>query len=134
MQRTAQCSCGAVQVQTEGQPGGVVACHCLECQRRTGSVFGVGAYYAESQVRILGTTREYSRATDSGGRFVTYFCPVCGSTVFWRADKVPGSIGVAVGAFADPAFPAPIRSVWEQSMHAWVEPLPGQHHPRGRGT
>jgi hypothetical protein len=134
VQRTARCSCRAVQVEAEGEPGGVVACHCLECQRRTGSVFGVGAYYAEAQVRIRGATKEYSRPTDSGSSFVTHFCLACGSTVFWRAGKIPGTIGIAVGAFGDPTFPAPIRSVWEQSMHGWVQAAPGQHHPRGRGT
>lgn len=30
-------------------------------------------------------------------------------------------ITVAVGAIADPNFPAPIKSVFEQSKHAWVE-------------
>jgi hypothetical protein len=134
VQRTARCSCGAVQIEAQGDPGSVVACHCLECQRRTGSVFGVGAYYAEDKVSIRGATKEYSRPTDSGSSFVTHFCPECGSTVFWRAGKNPGFVGIAVGAFTDPAFPAPIRSVWEQSMHGWVQPPPGQRHARGRGT
>jgi hypothetical protein len=43
MTRTAHCSCGALRVVVSADPEAVVACHCGECQRRTGSVFGVGA-------------------------------------------------------------------------------------------
>ncbi|SPP94629.1 protein of unknown function [Bradyrhizobium vignae] len=39
----------------------------------------------------------------------------------WKADNLPDMIGIAVGAIADPDFPAPVRSVFEQSKHAWVE-------------
>jgi len=47
--------------------------------------------------------------------------------------KNPGLIGVVVGAFADPDFPPPVRSVWEQSKHQWVEvSAAAQHFPKGR--
>jgi hypothetical protein len=45
MTRTAHCCCGALRVEASADPDAVVACHCGECQRRTGSVFGVGAYF-----------------------------------------------------------------------------------------
>jgi hypothetical protein len=63
--RIAYCCCGALRVETEGEPSFVIACHCRESQRRTGAPF-------------------------------------------------------AVGAFADPSFPAPVRSVWEEVRHPWV--------------
>ena len=131
--RTARCSCGAVRIEARGEPSAVVACHCIECQRRTGAPFGVGAYYAEGDVKIEGATSEYSRATTSGASFVSHFCPTCGSTVLWYANLRPGFVGVAVGAFGDPQFPAPVRSVWEQSMHEWVQiDSAQQHFPQAR--
>ena len=116
----AQCSCGAVSLALPGPSSLVVACHCIECQRRTGSPFGVGAYYAADAVTISGTATEYVRDGNSGGKFRSYFCANCGSTVYWTADKLPAMIGVAVGAIADPDFRAPDRSVFEQSKHHWV--------------
>jgi len=117
----------------EGEPSAVVACHCIECQRRTGSVLGVGAYFPAERLTLSGETKQFARPTDSGQPFVTHFCPNCGTSVYWRADKLPGLVGVAVGAFADPSFPLPERSVWEQSRHAWVEVPSAQHHfPKGR--
>jgi len=49
-----------------------------------------------------------------------HFCPTCGTNLFWELDRRPDSIGVAVGGFIDPSFPAPTRSVWEESRHRWV--------------
>ena len=50
-----------------------------------------------------------------------YFCTNCGSTVYWRAENLPTLIGVAVGVLADPNSPAPMRSIFEQSKHGWVQ-------------
>lgn len=133
MQRIAQCSCGAVTATVEGEPAAVVACHCIECQRRTGAVFGVGAYFPEERVTFAGETTQYARPTDSGESFIQHFCPNCGTTLFWRAGKLPGHVGIAVGAFADPSFPPPVRSVWEQSRHGWIEVSAADHHfPKAR--
>jgi len=117
----ARCSCGALALSLPGPSQLVVACHCLDCQRRTGAPFGVGAFYPIETVTISGTPKEYVRTAASGGKVRSYFCPDCGSTVYWQADNLPAMIGVAVGAIADPDFPAPVRSVFEQSKHAWVE-------------
>ena len=45
----------------------VVACHCLDCQRRTGAPFGVGAFYPVDVVAISGTRKEFTRDAASGG-------------------------------------------------------------------
>jgi hypothetical protein len=133
VKRTATCSCGALRVEVESEPLGVVACHCLACQRRTGSAFGVGAYYAEAEVRIAGESKTFVRPTDAGHEFTTHFCPACGTSLYWRSGKNPGLLGVAVGAFADPSFPAPARSVWECSEHPWTHlSAVEQHFPKGR--
>jgi hypothetical protein len=117
----ARCSCGAIALSLPGPTSLVAACHCVACQRRTGAPFGVGAFYPAEAVTISGTPKEFVRAAESGGKVRFYFCTDCGSTVYWKADNLPAMIGVAVGAIADPNFPAPIKSVFEQSKHGWVE-------------
>src|SRR5262245_7607374 len=130
----AECQCGHLSIELPGLTPAVVACHCRDCQRRSGSPFGVLAYYPTDQITIVGEAKRFERPTAGGNVFETFFCPNCGSTVYARAGKHPTLIGVAVGAVADPSFQAPVRSVWEQSMHHWVT-IPGevQHFPRGRG-
>ncbi|WP_167071855.1 GFA family protein [Sphingomonas vulcanisoli] len=132
----AECQCGQLSVvcsDTVPAPGPVV-CHCVACQRRTGSPFGVVAYYSADQIVATGEAKRFARSTDEGNRFEAYFCPNCGSTVYVKSGKHPTKIGIPIGAIADPSFPTPVRSVWEQTMHAWVT-MPGdvQHYPRGRG-
>jgi hypothetical protein len=116
----ARCSCGAVTLQLPGPSRLVAACHCIDCQRRTGAPFGVGAFYPADAVTISGTAKRFTRAAASGGKVHSYFCPNCGSTVYWKADNLPAMIGVAIGALADPDYPAPVRSVFERSKHPWV--------------
>jgi hypothetical protein len=70
---------------------------------------------------ISGNQKEFTRDAASGGKVHTYFCPHCGSTVYWKADNLPSLIGVAVGALAAPSCTAPVRSVFEQSKHYWVQ-------------
>lgn len=131
----AECQCGQFAIELPGPTPAVVACHCIYCQRRSGSPFGVLAYYAEAVLTITGEAKRYERPTATGGVFETYFCPECGSTVYARAAKHPAMIGVAVGALGDPNFQAPVRSVWEESKHRWVS-IPGdvEHFPQGRGS
>jgi hypothetical protein len=117
----ARCSCGALTLTLTGSSKLVVACHCLDCQRRSGAPFGVGAFYPVDAVAISGTPKEFTREAESGGTVRTYFCPNCGSTIYWKADNLPSLIGVAIGALADPKYPAPVRSIFEQSKHDWVQ-------------
>ena len=117
----ARCCCGAIRLSLPGPSRLVVACHCLDCQRRSGAPFSVGAFYPAEVVTISGAAKQFTRPAASGGKVHCHFCPNCGSTVYWKADNLPGFIGVAVGALADPEYPAPVRSVFEQSKHAWVQ-------------
>ena len=94
--RSAQCSCGAFRVEADGDPAAVVACHCRECQRRTGSVFGVGAYYPRELVRISGQSSLYVRDGAEGRKFRTHFCPTCGTSLYWDTDRHPALVGIAV--------------------------------------
>jgi hypothetical protein len=117
--RTASCACGQLRIEVRGEPRGVGVCHCLECQRRTGSVFAALASF-RAPWRVAGNATEYVRAGDAGARFRFRFCPVCGSTVFHTEEGADGSVGVSVGAFGDPAFPAPQVSVYDCRRHPWV--------------
>lgn len=121
----AQCVCGALRLMMREPTKIVAACHCLACQRRTGTSFSVNAFYATDPVEVSGTAREFIRVADSGRNVRMYFCPTCGSTVYWKPDAQPTMIGVAVGALADPNFPAPTLSIFERTKHHWVTLVEG---------
>ena len=131
--RTAQCACGRVEIVVENEPVRVVACHCDFCQKRTGSVFSVHAFFAEEQVvAITGETKSYNGLEvdgvgAAGGSVVdSHFCATCGSTVYWDLFLSDGDreVGVAVGNFVDPDFPMPAVEYSTRLRHRWVPPVP----------
>jgi hypothetical protein len=127
--RTASCSCGQLTLTTRSEPIRVSICHCLACQRRTGSVFGAQARFERSSVTISGESSQYVRVGDEGSRITFSFCPKCGATVHYAVEGYDKeNIAVPVGAFADPNFPVPAFSVYEERMHSWVGLPAGIEH------
>jgi hypothetical protein len=128
--RTASCSCGQLTAQVVGEPVRISICHCLACQRRTGSVFGEQARFPRENVTVSGASTAYVRVGDSGSRMKFHFCPTCGSTVYYELESVEGFLAIPVGAFADPDFPTPRVSVYEDRKHKWVvTPSEAEHIP-----
>jgi hypothetical protein len=119
--RRASCTCGQLSVVTHGEPAGVSVCHCLACQQRSGSVFATQARFLKSAVTVAGASTTYVRVGDGGSRATFHFCATCAGTVFFTSDARDDSIMIPVGAFADPHFPAPTFSVYEERMHDWVQ-------------
>jgi hypothetical protein len=120
MTRRATCHCEQLSIEVEGDPLRLSVCHCIACQKRTGSAFGVQARFPLERVRIEGKATEYVRTADSGNKITQSFCPTCGTTVFYRLEAVPGTVGIAIGAFGDPSFPSPKVSIYEMHKHPWV--------------
>jgi hypothetical protein len=118
--RQASCSCGQLTATCEGEPVRISMCHCLACQQRTGSVFSAQARWPREAVTLRGRSSAYVRTADSGNTLTFNFCPVCGSTVYYRLDHQPDVIAIPIGAFADPGFPAPRFSVYESRKHSWI--------------
>ena len=118
--RDAACSCGQLRLTAEGDPIRISMCHCLACQRRTGSAFGIQARFGADDVRVLGVHSDYVRISDDGEERTFHFCPDCGATVFYTLAAFPDVVAVPIGAFADPTFPPPWVSVYESRRHPWL--------------
>jgi hypothetical protein len=141
--REASCNCGQLRVTCKGpDPERISLCHCNLCQKQSGSVFAVQARFPREQVTIEGKSTawklplaeakltEYRNCASLGGGGTFHFCPVCGSTVWYTADADAARIGVKIGAFTDPTFPAPKISGFEEYQHPWamnVAALPMEH-------
>ncbi len=121
MTRRASCQCGQLSVECAGDPVRISVCHCLNCQQRSGSSFAAQARFPVGNVTITGVSHEWTRVSDEGKSATFHFCTKCGSTVYYTNEQMPDLIAVAVGAFADPHFPAPVYSVYEERKHRWVD-------------
>ena len=83
-------------------------------------MFAAQARWLDEQVALTGDYREWSRTADSGSISTYRFYPNCGSTVAYAGAGMPGLTAIAMGAFADPSFPPPNYSVYEERKHGWV--------------
>jgi hypothetical protein len=119
--RIATCRCGQLRAEASGEPVRISVCHCLDCQRRSGSAFAAQARFPLEQVRFEGAANQWVHVNDSGAETHFHFCPGCGGTVWYQGGGLPDLIAIPVGCFADPNFPSPNFSVWEVRKHAWLQ-------------
>ena len=75
-------------------------------------------------VTTSGRSTEFLRVGDEGTKATFRFCPECGATVYYTPEAFEDAVVIPVGAFADPQFPSPTVSVYEERMHSWVT-MPG---------
>lgn len=85
------------------------------------------ARFPTGRVEIRGPSTQYLRVAESGAQITFHFCPDCGSTVWYQINTAPDLVAVPVGGFADPQFPGPRVSVYEEHRHPWVS-LPEDIH------
>lgn len=125
-ERLARCACGQLQVAAVGDPLDVGVCSCQACQRRTGSVISPGTFWKDTQLTISGESRIFQRVGAETGLLARFhFCPTCGTTVYWGGGDLDGVLAVALGCFADPAFPKPMGAVYAQHRPPWLTLGPG---------
>jgi hypothetical protein len=84
------CSCGAVRYRLTSEPLFVHCCHCLDCQRQTGSAFVINALIELDRIELLGAAPEATAMpTDSGQPHDIYRCAACKVAVWSDCSKVP---------------------------------------------
>ncbi len=128
--RVATCRCGRLRAECADDPVRVSVCHCLECQRRTGSAFSAQARFAAASVSVSGKFRMFTRKADSGSTLSYQFCPNCGSTIAYQIDSFPDVVAVPIGAFEEAELPDPVYSVYERRKWPWASIVGGEveHH------
>ena len=130
--RAAACHCGQLRLDVTGDPFVVSICHCLACQRRTGSAFGMQAAFTAEAGRgdrsLQRLRADLGRGGQQGARLP--FLPRLRVAGLLTEPTEPDLIVVSVGSFADPSFPPPTESGYDSSRHQWVEA--SRHDPAVR--
>ena len=120
-EHSASCRCGQLRAFAEGDPVRVSVCHCLACQKRTGSVSRRrrgGPLNASGRRRVQGLDPYRRQRPDT----TYHFCPECGSTVYYGGGNFPELVAIPLGALDDPYIvDSPDYSVWERRKHDWVD-------------
>ena len=97
------CLCGNVRYTVIGHPKPTGVCHCRYCQLRTGSAFGVLAYFEPDKFRLdAGELTHYNFKSESDKNWDTYFCPTCGTTVYYNLESWGSLVGIDASTFDPP--------------------------------
>ncbi|MBI4184834.1 MAG: GFA family protein [Proteobacteria bacterium] len=119
------CLCGAVRFRIIGSPIMAGHCHCLSCQKLSGSGHAFHAMVGEEAFEVSGETRGFSWTADSGNTVTTSFCPTCGSPLFGRSSGYPGMVTFRVASLDDPSVVRPQMAVYAKRLQPWDHLDPG---------
>lgn len=115
------CACGAVRYRLESTPMIVHCCHCLDCQRQTGSAFALNALIEGDRVTLLsGAPEPVAVPTDSGRPHDIYRCPRC-QIALWSDYGRRGWLKfLRVGTLDQPSALSPGVHIYTRSKQPWV--------------
>ena len=92
-----ECLCGKVNYNCYTEPKAIFNCHCVDCRRATGSVFGTNLFVPEEEVKICGKLSSYTHKSDSGSTMTKMFCSNCGSLMFGRNSAKKNILSIRAG-------------------------------------
>ncbi|MFZ5439567.1 MAG: GFA family protein [Myxococcota bacterium] len=117
---TGGCSCGAVRYELTSAPMFVHCCHCLLCQRQTGSAFVINGLIETSRIRCSSTLSAISMPTESGRPHDIYRCPSCLVAVWSDYGRRPALRFVRLATLDAPHTFAPDVHIYTRSKVPWV--------------
>ena len=117
--RDGGCQCGEVRYRLEGEPIGLAVCHCTECQRQSGSAFGMSLVVPRDSFRLVsGELKTFTVLCDSGRKKNCAFCPSCGTRIYHRAiDPV---LSVKPGTPDDTSWLSLGTHYWTKRKQHWL--------------
>src|SRR5205814_3465818 len=81
--REGGCACGSIRYRLASDPLITHCCHCLNCQRQTGSAFVINLVIEPERVELLtGKPEPVDVPRDDGSTQRIYRCPQCQVAVF----------------------------------------------------
>jgi hypothetical protein len=120
MPREGGCSCGAVRYRLTSEPLFTHCCHCLNCQRQTGSAFVINLLIEADRVELLaGDPQPVDVPRDDGSTQRIFRCPTCHVAVFSEYGR-PEVRFVRGGTLDDPSAITPDVHIYTRSKLPWI--------------
>src|SRR6188474_553832 len=115
------CSCGAVRYRLTSEPLFVHCCHCLNCQRQTGSAFVVNILVETDRLELsAGEPQIVAVPRSSGKKQRIWRCPSCQIALYSQYTS-PATRFVRAGTLDDPSAVEPDVHIFTRSKLPWVE-------------
>ena len=118
--REGGCACGAVRYRLTSDPLFTHCCHCLNCQRQTGSAFVINALIEADRVELLaGAPQAVDVPRDDGSKQRISRCPTCQVAVYSDYGR-PEVLFVRAGTLDQPGSVTPDVHIFTKSKLSWV--------------
>jgi hypothetical protein len=123
---TGGCQCGGIHYEVVGLPQQLVVCHCTDCQRQSGSAFGMTLVVNEADFRVTqGEPKVFASKSDTGRAKLGAFCLRCGTRIYHKPEWRPGKISVKPGTLDDTSWLKPDMHIWTRSKQPWITIIEG---------
>jgi hypothetical protein len=120
MEREGGCACGAVRYRLISDPLFTNCCHCLNCQRQTGSAFVINLLIEADRVELVaGEAEPVDVPRDDGSMQRIFRCPTCQVAVFSQYTR-PEVLFVRGGTLDEPSGIEPDVHIFTRSKLPWV--------------
>jgi len=120
VEREGGCACGAVRYRLTSDPLFVHCCHCLNCQRQTGSAFVINILIEADRVELLaGEPQRVDVPRDDGSMQQVFRCPAC-QVALYSIYTRPEVNFVRAGTLDDPSTVSPDVHIYTKSKVPWV--------------
>ena len=127
------CLCGAIRYTVSVPITELRACHCIHCQKASGTGASVNAPLPSAAFKLTqGTPKRHVGKADSGRTLFRFFCGDCGSPIYSQRETTPETIALRVGTLDNPADMRITAHIWTRSARPWtyIDPaskqFPGQ--------
>lgn len=116
---TGQCVCGRIEYRVTDAPLTIYACHCTDCQKRSGSAFGLSMWVRRPALEVTKGEAAALSMTAADGRKRNYWiCADC-NTRLWGQAKNPEILIVRAGTLRDTSWFRPVAHLWVRSAQPW---------------
>ena|SRR5688572_18097731 len=116
------CFCGAVRYRLTEEPLTLYACHCTDCQRRSGGAFGLSMFVARNALQVLsGEPDTMESMAPNGTRRRGKYCGKCATRLWGEPAKLPDIAILRPGTLDDTKWLRPVAHIWVRSKQPWVQ-------------
>jgi len=117
---TGRCLCGSTEYRLAEEPLAVYACHCTDCQKRSGSAFGLSMWVNRTAIHVTqGQAALHASAGADGRSRHGRICAQCGTRLWSEPGHRPALAVVRPGTLDDTSWLRPVAHLWTRSAQPW---------------
>ena len=115
-----RCLCEAVHFRVTQEPLTIYACHCTDCQKRSGSAFGLSMWIHRSAIEVTKGEPAIHKSTGADGKLrLAKICGQCGTRMWSEPPARPDFAVMRPGTLDDTSWVQPVAHIWTRSAQPW---------------